>query len=214
VLDGDAGIGQSALVPKPWGTSQLRCDVQLRMRVVGLLLLVAATTVACGSSPEATPARNVIVVPAASNPAVSTAATPQGNQSDTSPPPMTADTASGVDSATGAPQAPSPSPNLGQFTDQAALIAALVASGPLDNQLPENTAGGLASRSICADIAQFNDPSAGQVVHQAIATLNGQTGVVLVFAGPDGEREVRMYGTGDADPATGGCPLWFQAPLD
>jgi hypothetical protein len=49
--------------------------------------------------------------------------------------------------------------------------------------------------------------------HEAIATLDGQTGVVLVFERADGGREVRMYGTGDADPATGGCPLWFQAPL-
>ena len=116
------------------------------------------------------------------------------------------------DTATGAPPEVPPDPDLGQFTGQAALIAALIASGPLDNQLPEATDGRM-SHSICADIVRYNEPSVGNLVHETIAKLDGQTGVVLVFEHADGGREVRMYGTGDADPVTGGCPLWFQAPL-
>lgn len=105
-----------------------------------------------------------------------------------------------------------PSPDLGLVGDEAALVAALVASGPLDNQLLSD-AGMRPSVSICADIVQHHEPTVGTLVHQALATFNGQVGVVLVFERPGGAREVRLYGTGDADPVTGGCPLLLQAPL-
>lgn len=103
-------------------------------------------------------------------------------------------------------------PDLRQFTDQATLMNALVASGPLENQLlsdPKLRPG----VSICADIVRFHEPEVGTLVHEANAMLNGQGGVVLVFQRPDGSQEVRMYGTHDADPVTGGCPLLLQSEL-
>jgi hypothetical protein len=107
-----------------------------------------------------------------------------------------------------------PSPDLGVVSDPDTLIAALVASGPLDNEQADAVASGRApNESICASIVETNEPTAGTVVHQADATLNGQTGVVLVFERSDGGREVRMYGTHEADPVTGGCPLLIEAPL-
>jgi hypothetical protein len=107
-----------------------------------------------------------------------------------------------------------PSPDLGVFADQGALVAALVASGPLDNEKADAVAQGRApNQSICASIVETTEPTVGTVVHQALAMIDGQTGVVLVFERSDGSQEVRMYGTGEADPVTGGCPLWFKAPL-
>lgn len=107
-----------------------------------------------------------------------------------------------------------PSPDLGAFTDQAALVAALLASGPLDDEQADAVAQDRApNQSICASIVESTEPSAGILVHQATATLDGETGVVLVFEQPSGGIEVRMYGTHDADPATGGCPLRFESEL-
>jgi hypothetical protein len=106
------------------------------------------------------------------------------------------------------------SPDLGVFSDQGALVAALLASGPLDNEKADAVAQGRApNQSICASIVETTEPTAGAVIHQALATMDGQTGVVLVFERADGSDEVRMYGTGDADPVTGGCPLRFKALL-
>lgn len=104
-------------------------------------------------------------------------------------------------------------PDLGQFIDQATVIDALVASGPLDNQLlsDPNLRPGV---SICADIARFHEPSVGTLVHVANATLNGQGGVVLVYMQPSGSENVRMYRTVDLDPVTGLCPLLMNAPLN
>ncbi len=96
-------------------------------------------------------------------------------------------------------------PDLGQFPDQAALLDALVASGPLENQLlsDPNLRPGV---SICADIVRYHEPTVGTLVHEATAVLNGQVGVVLVFKQPGNSTEVRMYGTGEADPDTGAAP--------
>ena len=104
-----------------------------------------------------------------------------------------------------------PLPNLGDFTDQVSLIDALVASAGLQEQDGSDT--GIRGSSICADIVRYNEPDVGTLVYEAIATLSGEVGVVFVFARPDDSREVRMYGTGDADPATGGCPLRFESAL-
>ena len=103
-------------------------------------------------------------------------------------------------------------PDLGQFTDEATLIDALIASGPLDNQLLTDPTLRPAV-SICADIVRFHEPTGGTLVHEAIAMLNGQGGVLLVFLRADDSKEVRLYGTGDADPVTGGCPLLLKASL-
>jgi hypothetical protein len=182
--------------------------VQLVMKVGALLALVAVATAGCGSPPATTPVGVATANREDASTAVSSAvATTDSDQPVTSLSPAVPDTATGV------PPLPPPDPDLGQFTDQVALIDALISSGPLDNKVGEYTEGHVVSHSICADIVQHNEPSAGKLDHEAIATLNGQTGVVLVFERADGEREVRMYGTGDADPVTGGCPLWFQAPL-
>jgi hypothetical protein len=193
---------------EPIGNFVQQQYVQLVMKVVGLVVLIAAATASCGSSPSATPVGDATVIRGAASTAVTVAAaTTDGNEPVTSLSPVVPDTATGV------PPQPPPDPDLGQFTDQASVIQALLSSGPLDNRLAETTEGSVLSHSICADIVQHNEPSAGKLDHEAIATLNGQTGVVLVLERADGGREVRMYGTGDADPVTGGCPLWFQAPL-
>ena len=106
------------------------------------------------------------------------------------------------------------SPELGTFTNQAALVAALLATGSLDNEGPDAVADGRApNESICAAIVKSNEADAGALAHQATASFNGQGGVVLVFQRPNGGREVRMYSTGDADPTTGGCRLLFKAEL-
>ena len=102
-------------------------------------------------------------------------------------------------------------PDLGQFTDQATLIDALIASGPSDNQLssdPDLRPG----VSICADIVRYHEPTVGTLLHVANAMLNGQAGVVLVFIQPSGEKEMRMYGTDEYDPHTG-CPLLIREPV-
>ncbi len=103
-------------------------------------------------------------------------------------------------------------PDLGRFADEDTLIDALVASGPLDNQLTRDPAlrPGV---SICADIVRFHKPTVGTLVHEATALLHGQRGVVLVFMRPRGTKEVHMYATGRPDPQTGACPLLMQAPL-
>jgi hypothetical protein len=103
-------------------------------------------------------------------------------------------------------------PDLGQFTDQATLIDALIASGPLENQLLSdgNLRPGV---SICADIVRYHEPTVGTLVHEANAVLNGQGGVVLVFMQPRGGKEVHMYGTDDVDPMYGGCLLLLREPL-
>jgi len=74
-------------------------------------------------------------------------------------------------------------------------------------------AGSAPGLSICASIVRTTEPSAGTVIHQALASLNGQVGVVLILQRDDGKRQARLYGTGEADPATGGCPLWISTPI-
>ncbi len=103
-------------------------------------------------------------------------------------------------------------PDLGQFTEETSLIDALIASGPLENQLlsDPNLRPGV---SICADIVQYHEPTVGTLVHEVNTMLNGRGGVVLVFEQFSGEKEVRMYGTDDLDPKTGLCPLLMQIPL-
>ena len=188
-----------------------------------MVLTAIVAVSACGEA-GAGSASETAEAPASisAGPAATTLDQPEPSQSPTSTPPAM------VQAAMSAPSsAPTPTPafatigpalpgvtasDLGQFTDGATLIDALVASGPLDNQLltdPTLRPG----VSICADIVQNHEPTVGTLVHEAIAMLNGQVGVVLVFLRLDGSREVRMYGTGDADPVTGGCPLLLQAPL-
>jgi hypothetical protein len=112
------------------------------------------------------------------------------------------------------PPAPNPSPDLGVVTDAPSLVAALTASGPLDNETEQAVdASSAPALSICASIVQTSEPSAGAVVHQALAKLNGMIGVVVVLQRDDGQREARLYGTGAADPTTGGCPLWITTPI-
>lgn len=107
-----------------------------------------------------------------------------------------------------------PSPDIGTVTDGPSLVAALVASGPLDNQTAAAAAGGPPpDPSICAQIVVTNEPTAGTVVHQAVASRDGIYGVVLVLQRSDGTRQARMYGVGDADPVSGGCPLWITADM-
>lgn len=107
-----------------------------------------------------------------------------------------------------------PSPDLGAISDASSLIAALVSAGPFDNETAPAVAEGRApSLSICDAVMNGADASMGVLVHQAIATGDGSYGVVFVILRSDGSREVRMYGTGEADPATGGCPLWLQADM-
>jgi hypothetical protein len=53
----------------------------------------------------------------------------------------------------------------------------------------------------------------GEVIHEALASLAGEVGVVLVVERPDGTREARMYGVGSEDPIAGGCPLLLRADL-
>lgn len=103
-------------------------------------------------------------------------------------------------------------PDLGQFTDQKALIDALVASGPLENQLlsDPNLRPGV---SICADIVRYHEPRVGTLAHEATAALHGQVGVVLVFEKPGNSKEVHMYRTGEAD-LDGACPQLMREPLD
>ena len=116
------------------------------MKAAGLVVLVVAAMAGCGSSPEVTPAADATVVREA-NSAVSSAATAaDGDESVTLPSTMVPDT------ATGAPPEVPPDPDLGQFTGQAALIAALIASGPLDNQLPEATDGRMSQSCWCSNM--------------------------------------------------------------
>ena len=98
------------------------------------------------------------------------------------------------------------SPDLGEFADRADLIEALIASGPLDNQLATSSTP-RPSPSICADVVKHRDPTIGDVVDQVIASLNGQTGVVLVYLRPDGSEEVGMFETSVS------CLAMFQTPL-
>ena len=104
-----------------------------------------------------------------------------------------------------APRPMKPSPDLGVVTDAPSLVAALTASGVIDNLTDSAVQEGRPPDvSICTNIVQNNEPGAGVVVHHALATLDGLVGVVIVLERTDGSREVRMYGTGDADPVTGG----------
>jgi hypothetical protein len=106
------------------------------------------------------------------------------------------------------------SPQIGEFSDVESLVAALGAFGPLDNEEPTAIAEGVApSLSICADIVMNNEPSAGTVVFQGLAFLQGISGVVLVLRSPTDSLEMRMYGVHDADPVTGGCPLLASATI-
>ena len=173
------------------------------------LLLLAAVIVGCGSSPDsASTGATTVVVHETLSEGDETVATNAVEESTSLPTSVVADTSTGSPTG-GVPPAP-PEPDLGTFDDQTSLIDALNASGSLDNQL-NHAGGGTPSHSICADIVQSHEPTVGTLIHEAIATLNGQTGVVLVFEQTYGTREVRMYGTGD--PVTGGCPLIFQAAL-
>jgi hypothetical protein len=114
----------------------------------------------------------------------------------------------------GPPPPGPPQVDLGSFYDQDALIAALQASGPLNNEDTAANVEGLASGlSICADIMANSDPEAGEVVHQVGASMNGDGGVVFVLRHGDGTQSVRMYSAGDADPATGGCRMLFDVPF-
>jgi hypothetical protein len=105
-------------------------------------------------------------------------------------------------------------PDLGSFTSADALTAALRASGPLDNEsdasVRQGTAPGL---SICVPILRHNEPGAGTVIHEALAGLGADRGVVLVLRRPDGAEEARLYSTGEADPVTGGCRLLIKQEL-
>lgn len=80
-----------------------------------------------------------------------------------------------------------PSPDLGTVTNGESLVAALLASGPADNETPTAV---LAKRSpdvsICASTVASNEPTAGTLVHQASAVLDDSYGVVLVFQRTDG----------------------------
>jgi hypothetical protein len=106
------------------------------------------------------------------------------------------------------------SPDLGAFTDVDQLVAALTDSGPLDNLTARAVDEGFApSESICAALAQRNDPAAGSVVHQAIASFSGEHAVVLVAISTSGDARVSVYSTGTADPVTGGCRLLASAPI-
>jgi hypothetical protein len=112
------------------------------------------------------------------------------------------------DTSTCCPPRPIPSPDLGEFANIESLVAALQAFGRLDNEEPTAVAEGVApGLSICADIVMNNEPSAGTVIFQGLATFQGITGVVLVLRDPSNSSEVRMYSVHDADPVTGGCPL-------
>lgn len=104
-------------------------------------------------------------------------------------------------------------PDLGRFTDEATLIDALVASGPLVNRLlsDPNLRPGV---SICAAIVRFHELSKGTLVHVANATLNGRRGVVLVYKRTDGSEIVLMYGTVDLTRGAGLCPLLMNALLN
>jgi hypothetical protein len=105
-------------------------------------------------------------------------------------------------------------PDLGTYPDGQSLIAALVASGPLNNEEPPAVAAGDApARSICADILANREPTAGVVVHEVRAAVEGDHGGVLfVLRQAGGTEEARLYSTGDADP-TGACRLIFASPL-
>ena len=120
--------------------------------------------------------------------------------------------ASTTPSGFGTPNVPAPpgppTPDLGHFDDVDALVAALQASGPLDNETDVAHAEGRAPNvSICAEMVTAREPDAGTVVHQASTGYQDDGGVVLVLQPPDGGREVRLYSTGPPDPATGGCRL-------
>lgn len=196
--------------------------VQLDVRSAVVVLTAIAAMSACGGS-GAGSANDMIEPPTSVSPAPP-ATTPnqvESSQSGSTPAAtveadVTAPSLSAVTAPIAASEGPAlpgvMPPDLGQFTDEATLIDALIASGPLDNQLLTDSAlrPGV---SICADIAHFHEPTVGTLVHEAGAMLNGQGGVLLVFLRTDGSSEVRMYGTGDADPVTGGCPLLLQAVL-
>lgn len=118
----------------------------------------------------------------------------------------------------GPPNVPPPpgitTPDLGNFQDADSLVAALTASGPLDNETPAAVAAGRApGRSICADILAGREPDAGTLIHQAAAGYGNDGGVVLVLQRADGSAEMRLYSTGAADPATGGCRQLLMVPL-
>ena len=74
-------------------------------------------------------------------------------------------------------------------------------------------AGRAPGRSICADILASREPDAGALVHQAAAGYGNAGGVVLVLQRADLSAEMRLYSTGAADPATGGCRLLLTVPL-
>jgi len=105
-----------------------------------------------------------------------------------------------------------PAPELGTFPSQAALVAALLRSGPLDNMTPASVAAGTApGRSICAD---FLPSDAGTLIHEAAGAIEGDhAGVVFVLRDAQGNRQIRLYSTGDADPASGQCRLIFATNL-
>lgn len=112
------------------------------------------------------------------------------------------------------PSPPLPLPDLGHFADADKLVAALLSSGPLNNEEPAAAAAGRAPGiSICADIVQGREPAVGVLVHEAQAGYLDDGGVLLVFRRGDGSKEVRMYSTGAADPVTGGCRLLFSRPI-
>jgi hypothetical protein len=105
-------------------------------------------------------------------------------------------------------------PDLGNFNDRGALIDALRASGPLDNETEASLQRGTApSLSICVAILKHNEPTAGTVIHEAGARLGADSGVLLVLHRADGTQEARLYSTGDADPVTDGCRLLFAQEL-
>ena len=88
------------------------------------------------------------------------------------------------------------------------------ASGPLDNESDSSVGAGAApGLSICVAILRHNEPTAGTVVHQAMAGLGADRGMLLVLRRPDGSEEARLYSTGDADPVTGGCRLLLRQEL-
>ena len=80
-----------------------------------------------------------------------------------------------------------PTPDLGTFTDTTALVAALIASGPLDNETPVAVGEGRAPGvSVCADNVANREPDSGTLVHQAAAGYGSDGGVILVLQRADG----------------------------
>lgn len=101
-------------------------------------------------------------------------------------------------------------PDLGVFPAGADLVEHVRGLGTLDNETDAAKSEGRApGLSICAALLNESEVLA----HQATAQIGDQSGVVLIIQQTDGSRLLRLVGTGQADPVTGGCPLLFEAEL-